>query len=154
GEIEDETFKFFPEPSQTCNGDSGGPAFATIDGVEYQIGTTRSGDPGCSMFGRDMRVDPFVESFIAPFIAHSAEGSAEMGDRCYYTENCVSELCMPAQDDPRINYCSRACLSNTDCPLGMTCGATNGALRCLLSTPTPGSLGASCTSDAECQDAT
>ncbi len=31
-------FRFQPGPSQTCNGDSGGPAFATIDGHEAVVG--------------------------------------------------------------------------------------------------------------------
>src|SRR5436190_1819679 len=41
-------FAFAPSPSQTCEGDSGGPAFATLDGAERVVGVTSSGDPQCA----------------------------------------------------------------------------------------------------------
>ena len=40
-------FRMHATPSQTCNGDSGGPALATIDGKEVVIGLTSSGDADC-----------------------------------------------------------------------------------------------------------
>jgi secreted trypsin-like serine protease len=56
---------------QTCHGDSGGPAFQTIDGVEQIIGVTSFGtDIGslvCYGGGTDTRVDqylPFVDSHL------------------------------------------------------------------------------------------
>jgi uncharacterized protein (TIGR03382 family) len=151
-EFEDTTFLFHPAPSQTCAGDSGGPAFSTIDAVEVVIGIARSGDPGCVMFARHTRIDPFVASFIAPFIAASAEGAAEAGDPCYYMENCTSKLCMSAPDDPRIRYCSRTCASSADCPLGMSCHDSGSGLACVLPTPTPGALDAGCEVDDDCKD--
>jgi len=151
-EFDDKTFLFHPGPSQTCGGDSGGPAFSTIDGVEYLIGIARSGDPGCVMFARHTRSDPFVASFIAPFIARAADGAAEVGDPCYYPENCTSHLCSSAPDDPRIRYCSRTCASSADCPLGMSCHDSGSGLACVLPTPTPGALGAACDIDGDCRD--
>jgi hypothetical protein len=79
-ELDDTTFLFHPSPSQTCVGDSGGPAFSPIEGVEYLIGIARSGDPDCVLFARHTRIDPFVASFITPFLEHSAEGTSEPGD--------------------------------------------------------------------------
>lgn len=151
-ELDDKTFLFHPGPSQTCAGDSGGPAFTTIDGIEYLIGIARSGDPGCVMFARHTRSDPFLASFIAPFLAHAADGAAEAGDACYYPENCTSDLCISAPDDPRILYCSRTCASSADCPLGMSCHAAGSGPACVLPAPTPGALGAACEVDADCLD--
>ena len=151
-ELDAKTFLFHPTPSQTCAGDSGGPAFSTIDGVEYVIGIARSGDPGCVMFARHTRIDPFVASFVAPFIEASAEGAAELGDACYYPDNCASHLCMSAPDDRRIRYCSQTCASSEECPLGMSCHDSGGGLACVLPTPTPGALDAACAVDDDCQD--
>jgi V8-like Glu-specific endopeptidase len=54
----------------TCNGDSGGPVFATVDGVETLIGTTSGGDAACLVSGISMRVDAF-----APFLRSFAGGA-------------------------------------------------------------------------------
>jgi hypothetical protein len=43
-----------------CNGDSGGPAFATINGKEVQVGVHSYGDSDCGVSEWDARVDPFV----------------------------------------------------------------------------------------------
>ena len=70
---------FAPTPSQTCEGDSGGPAFATLGGgAEAIVGVTSSGDPACAVMARDMRVDASLADFIAPFVAATA---ARRGER-------------------------------------------------------------------------
>ena len=43
----------------TCYGDSGGPAFATIDGNEVQVGVTSNGATPCGTIANDTRVDAF-----------------------------------------------------------------------------------------------
>ena len=43
-----------------CSGDSGGPAFAMVDGQEVQIGVHSYGDGLCGMSEWDARVDPFI----------------------------------------------------------------------------------------------
>ena len=151
-EFDDTTFLFHPGPSQTCVGDSGGPAFATFDSVEALVGITRSGDPACAMFARDTRVDPFVASFIEPFIAATTEGAAQVGELCYYAANCASQLCRRAPDDARIRYCTRACQTAVDCPPGMTCGSSADGMQCELPAPTPTAHGAACTTDGDCHD--
>ena len=40
-----------------CEGDSGGPSFAMIGGVQTIVGTTSFGDQNCAMFGVDTRTD-------------------------------------------------------------------------------------------------
>jgi V8-like Glu-specific endopeptidase len=52
---------------ETCNGDSGGPAFMTIGGVEQIVGLTSFGDVNCNTGGYDTRLDAMV-SFVDPYI--------------------------------------------------------------------------------------
>lgn len=74
--VDDSSFSFSPGPSQTCAGDSGGPAFVTVGGVEYLSGVTSAGDILCDRNATDVRVDRYVASFVQPFtdaVAHGAE---------------------------------------------------------------------------------
>lgn len=59
-------FSFGSSTANTCSGDSGGPAIASINGVDTLIGTTSYGDQNCTQIGVDMRVDALA-NFIAPF---------------------------------------------------------------------------------------
>lgn len=64
----------FADPEHnTCFGDSGGPAFMTIEGAEVLVGVTSFGDQLCEQFGVDTRVDAFVTGFIEPTLAGWAE---------------------------------------------------------------------------------
>src|SRR5262249_30740045 len=134
-------------PSQTCEGDSGGPAFATVGGIETVVGTTSSGDALCTMQARDMRVDAYVSAFIAPYLSATAEGAAGPGDRCFYAAHCAAGAgdCVAALDDPRLSFCSPPCAS---CPSGLSC--VMGLCRHAL--PSPGALGSPCTSADPCAD--
>jgi hypothetical protein len=80
--LDEHGFEFGPAPSQTCRGDSGGPAFMTLDDVEVLVGVTSSGDSRCLDFARDTRVDPFVDDWIAPY----AEGIASPTAGCSASE--------------------------------------------------------------------
>ena len=44
-----------------CNGDSGGPAFLTVDGVEYVAGITSYGDSWCTIYGVSTAVQNFYD---------------------------------------------------------------------------------------------
>jgi MYXO-CTERM domain-containing protein len=59
-------FVFRPGPSQTCNGDSGGPAFATVGDREVVVGLASSGDASCRTYGRHVRVDTYA-AFLATY---------------------------------------------------------------------------------------
>jgi hypothetical protein len=66
----DDDFRFRPAPSQTCVGDSGGPAVARIGDHEAVIGLTSSGDSNCATYGRDMRIDrylPFIQGYAKAY---------------------------------------------------------------------------------------
>jgi V8-like Glu-specific endopeptidase len=55
--------------ANTCDGDSGGPLFAIVAGVETLIGTTTSGDQFCVKYADSTRVDAeatFIATFASP----------------------------------------------------------------------------------------
>jgi hypothetical protein len=149
------SLSFGPSPSQTCEGDSGGPAFATLGGAEVLVGVTSSGDPGCATFARDTRVDAFDASFVAPYLAATAEGAAQAGDRCWYAENCApgAGACFPAVDDAARSFCSPPCGAGDACPAGLACLADGaGARLCRHAPPSPGAAGAPCADASQCTD--
>ena len=47
----------------TCNGDSGGPAFAKVGDEWFVAGVTSYGDVGCTQYGVDVRADAYA-SFV------------------------------------------------------------------------------------------
>ncbi|MDP3990634.1 MAG: S1 family peptidase [archaeon] len=56
------TFSYSEEGKNTCNGDSGGPAFlANGAGKMVVVGITSWGDLLCTQFGVDTRVDAFAQ---------------------------------------------------------------------------------------------
>ncbi len=51
----------------TCSGDSGGPAFMNIAGVETLVGVTSFGDQNCAISGFDTRIDvenTFINTYV------------------------------------------------------------------------------------------
>ena len=51
---------FLDAGADTCAGDSGGPAFMRLDGVEVLAGVTSRGLASCTGHGQYTRVDAFV----------------------------------------------------------------------------------------------
>lgn len=68
----DGSFTFRAAPSQTCFGDSGGPAFAVVGGVEQLVGVTSTGDLGCDSGATDVTVELFDSGFVAGYVAGTA----------------------------------------------------------------------------------
>lgn len=62
-----------------CEGDSGGPAFITVAGVEVIAGIASFGGPDCTTTSSDTRVDTMAASFVAPFVAELAALDAGAG---------------------------------------------------------------------------
>jgi hypothetical protein len=144
-----------PSPSQPCDGDSGGPAFATIGGVEVVVGVTSSGDAQCTQGGHDTRVDAYT-SFISTWLRATAEGAAGAGDRCWYAANCAASAdeCVAALDDPALSFCSPPCGQGGSCPAGLACLAgTDGRSLCRHAPPSPGATGATCSAASDCEGA-
>ena len=54
-------FSYNTQGKNTCNGDSGGPAFANVGGTHHIAGVTSYGDANCVDFGVDTRVDVYTD---------------------------------------------------------------------------------------------
>ena len=87
----DDDFRFHATPSQTCNGDSGGPALAKIDDREVIVGLASSGDQNCKQYGRHMRVDryiPFIQSYTKKYSL--AANPPDQNSGCSMTQHAPS----------------------------------------------------------------
>lgn len=133
-------------PSLPCRGDSGGPALLDDGTGEHIGGVVSRGDPGCVVDGVFARVDVARDTFITPYLAATAPGTAPTGDPCFYDGHCAEGTCAQATDDPLLYFCTRPCDGDGDCPDAMTCAAH----ECRYPVPSPGALGSSCTADSEC----
>jgi hypothetical protein len=134
-----------PAPARTCTGDSGGPAFVDVGGVEHLVGVTSSGDPGCLMDAVEARVDLDAAGFIQDYANATAAGTAELGERCFYDEHCATGRCAAPVRPPAFRYCTRACGGAGDCAPGMTCVGD-----CRWPAAEPGAEGAPCTDASDC----
>ncbi len=154
--VDPTTFTVASSPSQPCNGDSGGPALVTASGVESVAGVTSNGDATCDEGATYTRVDAYLASFLEPTVAAYAPGSATTGQTCLFPEQCASgpSDCIVAPDDANLSYCTTACQGDAACPSGMACSAEPGGSQCRYPLPTPGTYGASCTSDSDCVEGT
>jgi uncharacterized protein (TIGR03382 family) len=116
-----------------CEGDSGGPTFADIGGIQTVVGITSFGDQNCQLFGADTRVDAeisFADDHIGPSLGCVWDGECNM--------DCAAEN--RDQDCP-------ACADDNDCQGDDVCAA-NGA--CVPAPFTDGGLGSACIDDTDC----
>ncbi len=160
GYVDDLFLGFGDATHNTCEGDSGGPAFMTRKGVEVIVGVTSFGDQNCAQGGADTRVDRFWTSFIAPAIL-SADGklpdgttptttttttdggtattgggaadggtSLAVGQECANAAQCASGICTQGSHQ----YCTASCdpKDENSCPAGTHCGEIGGTPYCLL----------------------
>lgn len=70
--------------TQTCSGDSGGPAFMRLGEFsgERVAGVVSYGDSNCASFGADTRVDAFLGSWVAPTFEAWDPPSCGLDARC------------------------------------------------------------------------
>lgn len=125
-------FSIEAAPGMSCSGDSGGPVFATRDGVEELVAVTSYGDTECRI-GFNTRVPPF-RAFVDGVVAEAAV--------------------LPPRPslDSSVDACAKSCESDRDCPRGARCTAReNGALRCALSGFAPGALREACSASSGCE---
>jgi hypothetical protein len=148
------TFEVAPAPSQPCEGDSGGPAFATVNGADTMVGIVSHGDGQCAAHAFYTRVDTY-RAFIDGAIAAFGEGTARVGSRCLFAERCAggAAMCVTPPDSVDARYCSAPCSLNADCPAPMICASVGrGETQCRYIVPTPGALGSACARDIDCVD--
>ncbi|MFP2930292.1 S1 family peptidase [Pyxidicoccus sp. 3LG] len=120
------TFSIEAAPGMSCGGDSGGPVFLEMDGVERLVGVTSYGDLACTT-GTNTRVDAH-EAFIRAIL-----------DEVARTPPIRAPL------DVTADTCGRGCEGHADCPLGMACVAgPGGAKRCAVAGLEPGRFGEPC----------
>jgi hypothetical protein len=125
-----ENFRILPDPSLTCHGDSGGPAFASDADGGKLVGVTSFGDPGCQEFGVQIRPGAYWADFIAPFLAASRPAQPSLG--------AAGDLCVAP------------CANAGDCPSGFECALTGEGSRCVASATAFGNYEGACSQDADC----
>ncbi|MEZ4398602.1 MAG: serine protease [Kofleriaceae bacterium] len=116
-----------------CEGDSGGPSFAMIDGAQVQIGVTSFGDQDCAQFGADTRTD----AETAFLFEHVPELQCGADGVC--TAACGAGA-LPVDPD-----CG--CDADHPCAAGHTCFDD----RCIVDPYATGGVGSACTSGTECE---
>ena len=141
-EVGSTQFRIVPDPSLSCHGDSGGPIFGTgSGGGEVLLGVTAKGDPGCTAYGLNVRVDAFSRDFIKLWISR-VSGAAPPPPR------------LPLSGGAPL--CTTSCTTDADCPDGLSCqtGPTGAGLapRCVIPGLLAGALAEVCTSDAQCRE--
>lgn len=119
-----------------CEGDSGGPSFATIAGQQVQIGVTSFGDQNCAQFGADTRTD----AETAFLLEHVPELQCGADGVC--AASC-GQGALPADPD-----CG--CDADHPCGEGHTCFVD----VCIVDPFAAGGVGSACTSADECESGT
>lgn len=125
--VEAGTFSIAAEPGMSCGGDSGGPSFLEVNGVERILGVTSFGDVACTI-GTNTRVD-----------VHAAFLRAILDE---------VEQAPPARPplEPTVDACTAQCEGHADCPLGMACvSRPGGGKSCAAAGLEAGHFGAVCT---------
>lgn len=111
--------------TSVCYGDSGGPAFLSIDGVPTLVGVTSGTAETCRYLSRWTRVDMYAGEFVTPYVDAWSGPCARDG-------TCVTEGCRTADPDCGPcgvdGICSSGCDAlDLDCPLagffGDACGS-------------------------------
>jgi Trypsin len=109
----------------TCNGDSGGPAFIARRGVERHAGVTSFGDDPCTLDGVQARTDAAqITTFIQPLIDEFEAGDPCRADGvCQDACNTGPQLVDPDCAELHCGFdgiCALSCIAprDPDCPRG------------------------------------
>jgi hypothetical protein len=113
---------------ETCNGDSGGPAFMTVGGKEIIVGLTSYGDTQCAQGGYDTRVDSYA-TWIDGYVSKADPG---------FVNGSTGGMGPPSSTPPSPS-------GGTQTP------PTSSAPPMPPSSAGSGGVGASCVSDNDCQ---
>lgn len=150
-----QTLCYDQNPGGPCSGDSGGPAFLVIDGVEYVAGVTSYGDESCRLLGCSAKVDSF-EDFIQPFLGTGNGGACSTDDECgsgFCVEGLCCDMacegdCQTCRQSGREGYCTPFS-DGTECDDGDLCSLQQG---CLAGVCTPTEF-VGCPAATECRPA-
>ncbi len=124
--------------TNSCNGDSGGPAFYTVDDVDYVMGVTSYGDEYCSKYAAYTLVDDyraFIENVVPnlptpPIIEicnnnmdDNKDGLIDCNDpQCISDITCQPENCSNGVDD---NANGKADCEDPECASEILCQPEN-----------------------------
>ncbi|MCB9638912.1 MAG: trypsin-like serine protease [Myxococcales bacterium] len=141
-EIRPRSFRHWDKVTKksVCNGDSGGPALYTVNGVEYILGVSSvvegaTPDPQsnltlCDAAGVSTRLDMNLE-FLEPFLKRYADNPATCTTdaECGTCGTCQQGSCGAATVNTT-TYC-KPCSTDTDCGGDAKCLRTNEGFRCV-----------------------
>ena len=154
-QMEDNLLLVGNSQSNTCSGDSGGPAFLDVGGAQQVIGVTSFGDVDCAIQGVDTRVDAFLD-----FIAANGDpgtdpggGGGGLGEPCTDGNGCQSGLCASG-GSAGSGICTQECSAAAPCPADFECNQAGGGSFCLPAGQTgggTGQLGDACTAGSQCE---
>jgi V8-like Glu-specific endopeptidase len=147
-QVTDELIESGATGEQTCNGDSGGPGFITMDGTEVVAGLVSFGDKTCTQGGYDVNVATYSSWILTTMRAWEtpsclADGMCQDGctpvdpDCACVADGVCSPLCAIPELDP-------------DCP--RNCGADGVCSTGTCASPDPDCVAAGkvCTSASQC----
>jgi len=101
-----------------CEGDSGGPSFADLDGKRTVVGVTSFGDQNCQTFGADTRVDAEL-AFLDQALGEVCGGDGSCNGSCGQSGLPVDPDCPVCEGD---GTCAAGCgvgglPVDPDCPV-------------------------------------
>jgi V8-like Glu-specific endopeptidase len=141
--------------TNTCNGDSGGPAFLDAGAGQEVIGVTSFGDVDCAIQGVDTRVDAFLDFIAASSDPGTGPGTGGgLGDACADADGCQSGLCASG-GGAGDGICTQECSATAPCPGDFQCVPADDSSFCLPSQQPgggAGQLGDPCTDNSQCAD--
>jgi hypothetical protein len=119
GRIDASQFFYATPGTNTCRGDSGGPAFFVKNGVEHLAGVTSFGDPLCLRDGVQARTDgPTIAAFIQPLIdAIEPDEACRADGACNAACNAGGQVQDPdcqAAHCGRDGVCAQGCVAPVD----------------------------------------
>jgi secreted trypsin-like serine protease len=140
-QVAGQQFAYSDPGVNTCNGDSGGPAFYRDGAGKYYIaGVTSYGDQYCTQYGVDTRVDPYLSFLGVSGSTPGAGGTSITGATtdtsaassttptsstpaaAPQTDNCHGETYAGRCNGTHVVYCQDNQLFDKDCAKdGMTC---------------------------------
>ena len=121
-EVNSTTFRYNDYGKNTCNGDSGGPAFYRDDeGNYYVAGVTSYGDQYCVEYGVDTRIDAFLD-FI----------DLQVEETPVETDGCQGETWEGRCDGEVLYWCQDNSVKVFDCESAdLVCGADPSGFNCI-----------------------
>lgn len=122
--VDPTSFAYAGAGKNTCNGDSGGPAFYQDASGKYLVaGVTSYGDVYCSKFGVDTRVDAFI-SFLG--VSGNATVTAPVNNQAPAVDPCQGETYEGRCDGNTVVWCEDDKVQKSSCTSkGKTCGLSS-----------------------------